>query len=199
MNLRNYKRILFFLNDLSSFIETPGSRKLTGKLINNYTDTELREIINWADNNAWSKNALAFMQRKELIKLISGDYDVLRWTIKHIEKQITNTSDCSQAEVDGFFKKAQNGLHYLASKPVNDWDEYDLSNYRSLLQKSGKAKKVYAIFTADVLAEDVYAVTTKPSYFFDTKEDAETEIQNIIKEEKFTESELKIHSLWLLT
>ena len=87
----------------------------------------------------------------------------------------------------------------MASKPVEEWDEYDTSNYRSLLVKTGTTKKVFAIFTSDVLAEDVYAVTTKPSYFFDTKEEAESEINNILVEGKFTRDELVVHSLWLLT
>jgi len=58
---------------------------------------------------------------------------------------------------------------------------------------------VFAIFTSDVLAEDVYAVTTKPSYFFDTKEEAEAEIENVIAKGKFSSNELVVHSLWLLT
>ncbi|WP_299223855.1 hypothetical protein [uncultured Psychroserpens sp.] len=30
--------------------------------------------------------------------------------------------------------------HYLATKPITDWDEYDRSNYRSLRIKAGKEK-----------------------------------------------------------
>ncbi len=57
---------------------------------------------------------------------------------------------------------------------------------------------MFTIFTSDVLAEDVSAVTTKPSYFFDTKEEAENEITNIIAEGRFTRDELTIHKLWLM-
>ena len=199
MNLKTYKRILFFLNDLSNFIETPGNTKLSQELIKHFTDSELRKMIYWLYKDVWSKNALGFMERDKLLELINGDVVVLEWTIYELEKQMTAISDSSQEEVDAFFIKTQNEIHYLASKPVENWDEYDTSNYRSLLLKTGKAKKVYAIFTSDVLAEDVYAVTTKPSYFFDTKEEAEAEIDNIIIEEKFTRDELVIHSLWLLT
>jgi TATA-box binding protein (TBP) (component of TFIID and TFIIIB) len=82
---------------------------------------------------------------------------------------------------------------------VADWDDYDRSNYRSLMVKTGTTKKVYAIFTSEVLAEDVYAVTTQPSYFFDTKEEAEVEIENIIAKGEFKSDDLVIHSLWRLT
>ena len=103
-----------------------------------------------------------------------------------------------QDEVDGFFLRTQNQIHYLASKPVDEWDEYDISNYRAMLLKTGTTKKVFGIFTSDVLAEDVYAVTTKPSYFFDTHEEAEAEIKNIVTDGTFKAEELTIHKLWLL-
>lgn len=198
MNLKTYKRILFFLNDLSNFIETPGNTKLSKELIKHFTDSELRKMISWLYKDVWSENALGFMERDKLLELINGDSVVLDWIIHELEQQMTTVSNYSEKEVNAFFKKTQNEIHYLASKPVDNWDEYDLSNYRNLLLKTGKAKKVYGIFTADVLAEDVYAVTTKPSYFFDTKEEAEKEITNIEAEGRFTREELTIHKLWLM-
>lgn len=198
MNLKTYKRILFFLNDLSHFIKTPGNTKLSKELIKHFTDSELRKMIYWLYKDVWSKNALGFMERDKLLELINGDAVILDWTIHELEQQMTAISNSSQEEVDTFFKNTQNEIHYLASKPVEKWDEYDTSNYRSLLLKTGKAKKVYGIFTADVLAEDVYAVTTKPSYFFDTKDEAEAEIKNIVAQGKFTKDELVVHKLWLL-
>tara|TARA_B110001452_G_scaffold267189_1_gene276143 strand:- start:2533 stop:2685 length:153 start_codon:yes stop_codon:yes gene_type:complete len=47
------------------------------------------------------------------------------------------------------------------------------------------------VFTSDVLAEDVYAVTTKSSNFFDTEQEAEVEYQYEIKESE-TEVEEKV-------
>ena len=198
MNLRTYKRILFFLKDLENSIETPGKSNISEELIKHFTDSELREMIFWLYKESWSKNALGFLPRNELVDLIQGDCKILLWTIFSLEKKTTNFPTNSQEEVDKYFEKTQNQIHYLASKPVKDWDEYDTSNYRSLMVRSGTSKKVYGIFTADVLAEDVYAVTTKPSFLFDTKEEAEQEIENILLEKKFTRDELTIHSLWLL-
>lgn len=199
MKLRNYKQILFLLQKLESFLESEKQTKPSSDLVKHFTDSELREMIHWLYRDVWRKNALGFMERSKLLELINSDYSILLWTIHRLEKQMTNTPDISQENVNGFFQRTQNEIHYLASKPVENWDEYDTSNYRSLLLKTGKAKKVYAIFTCDVLAEDVYAVTTKPSYFFDTKEEAEAEIKNIIAEGKFTQEDLVVHSLWLLT
>jgi hypothetical protein len=186
MKLREYKRILVFLRKLESLFETQEQKSLTSELIHHYTNSELREMIHWIHRDVWSKNALGFMEGSKLIELINDDSVLLLWTIHCIEKRMTNTPSYSIQEVDSFFQKTQNQMHYLASKPTDTWDEYDLSNYRSLLVKTGTSKRVFGIFTSDVLAEDVYAVTTKPSYFFDTKEEAETEIKNIVTKGRFT-------------
>ena len=198
MKLREIKRILFFLRDLENILITPGNPKVSKELIKHYTDSELRTLIFDLHKDTWSKNALGFMQRPELMELIDGDTALLQWTIQDLEKKMTNFSVYSQEEVHHFFERTHNEIHYLASKPVANWDEYDKANYHSLLSKTNSAKRVYGIFNSDVLAEDVYAVTTKPSYFFDTKEEAEAEINNIIREENFSRDELIIHSLWFI-
>jgi hypothetical protein len=199
MKLREYKRIIFLLKGLESVLENEILTKVSVELIKHYTDSELREIIQWLYKDVWSKNSLGFKNRPELIELINSDHSVLLWTIYQLEASMTVTPSYSQEDVTAFFQRTQNEIHYLASKPVEQWDEYDASNYTSLLWKTGTTKKVYAIFNSDVLKEDVYAVTTKPSYFFDTFEEAETEINSIIAKGKFTKEELIIHSLWLLT
>mgnify|MGYP006077879949 CR=1 FL=1 len=122
MKLRAYKRILFFLKDLDGFMETAGRTQLSNELIKHYTDSELRDMIYWLYKDVWSKNALGFMERGKLIELINGDSVVLHWTIHCIEQRMTNTTSYSQKEVDTFFTRTNNEIHYLASKPVSDWD-----------------------------------------------------------------------------
>ncbi|WP_340201992.1 hypothetical protein [Ascidiimonas sp. W6] len=199
MKLREYKRIILLLRQLESFLEKEIPAKFSVEIIKHYTNSELREMIYWLYRDVWSKNSLGFKNRPELIELINSDQSVLSWTIHQLEASMTATPSYSQVNVSRFFERTNNEIHYLASKPVEQWDEYDVSNYTNLLMKTGTTKKVYAIFDSDVLKEDVYAVTTKPSYFFDTFEEAETEINSIIAEGKFTKEELVIHSLWLLT
>jgi len=43
-----------------------------------------------------------------------------------------------QDTVHGAFEKWGREIHYLYWKPVADWDEYDLSNWKSLVRKDGK-------------------------------------------------------------
>lgn len=198
MKLRTYKRILFFLKDLNGVLDIQGKPSVAIELISFFTDSELRLMLHWLYKDIWSKNALGFMERSELIKLIESDEQLLLWTIYSLEQAMIHTPTYSQKEVTLFFERTQNQNHYLAFKTVDDWDEYDTSNYKSLLIKTGTTKRVYGIFTADVLAEDVYAVSTKPSFLFDTEKEAEQEIEQIILERKFSRDELTIHSLWLM-
>jgi len=156
-------------------------------------------MIYLLNQDVLSKNVLGFMERTQLIELINDNCSVLLWTKHSLENQMIAIPNISQMDIDAYFQRTQNELHYLASKPVEHWDDYDVSNYRSLQIKTGTTKKVFAIFTSDVLAEDVYAVTTKPTYFFDTKEEAEAEIKEIVSKGKFTSDELVVHSLWLLS
>ena len=42
----------------------------------------------------------------------------------------------NQEDINQFFSDSYNELHYLNEKPVKDWDEYDLSNFKSLVRKA---------------------------------------------------------------
>jgi hypothetical protein len=83
-------------------------------------------------------------------------------------------------------------MHYLATKRVEAWDEYDRSNYHSILRKTGKTKRVFALYFSEVKEEDKYKVTTPPSLLFDTSKEAKEELERLIQEEKFKAGELKI-------
>ena len=198
MEIRKQKRILLFLKDLLGFLMDNDGELQLSHLLSHYTDSELRDMVKFIYEDKWNQVVLDLMPRKELEKLILTDFQVLQWTIHQFEQQMTAVPEYSQDEVDSFFKRAQNEMHYLASKPLSEWDSYDLSNYRSLMIKTGTTKKVFGIFTSDVLKEDVYVVTTKPTYFFDTREEAENEVKEIVAKGKFTSDELVVHSLWLL-
>tara|TARA_R110002051_G_scaffold181774_1_gene251309 strand:- start:82270 stop:82629 length:360 start_codon:yes stop_codon:yes gene_type:complete len=115
-----------------------------------------------------------------------------------MEEAMNNFMKYSQSEVSSFFSGHQRELHYLASKPVEHWYGYDKANYHSLRLKTNTSKQVYGIFTSDVLAEDVSAVTTKPTHFFDTKKEAEAELEKILLDKKFKRKDMTIHPLWLL-
>lgn len=198
MKLREKRRILIFLELLAERFQQDKKQSITQNIFKYFTREELNDLVMWLFPDSWSLEVLSYKTDEELFDIIGNDLNVLLYLIDKMEQSIIAYPKLEQEEVDGFFQRTQNEIHYLASKPVEEWDSYDVSNYRSLLLKTGATKKVFGIFTSDVLAEDVYAVTTKPSYFFDTKEEAEAEIENIVSEGQFSKEELVIHKLWLL-
>lgn len=200
MKIKQQKLILHFLKQLEVELSKKRSEVLNEIFNNFFNKEELIEILNhtFFDQDL-EEHQIETLNNSQLLELIGGDYFILSYLIQKIEIDITSVLTITKANVDEYFQRTQNELHYLASKPIDHWDTYDLSNYQNLLVKTGTAKKVFAIFTSDVLAEDVYAVTTKPSYFFDTEEEAEAEIKNIISKGKFTQKDLVVHSLWKLT
>lgn len=198
MKLREKRRILIFLELLAERFQQDKEQSITQNLFKYFTREELNDLVIWLFPESWSLEVLSFKTYEELLDIIGNDLNILLYLIDKLEQSIVAYPKLEQEEVDGFFQRTQNEIHYLASKPVEEWDSYDVSNYRSLLLKTGTTKKVFGIFTSDVLAEDVYAVTTKPSYFFDTKEEAEAEIENIVSEGQFSKEELVVHKLWLL-
>lgn len=198
MKLREKRRILIFLELLAERFQQDKNQSITQNLLKYFTREELNDLVMWLFPESWSLEVLSFKTDEELLDIIENDLNILLYQMDKLEQSIVTYPKLEQEEVDVFFQRTQNEIHYLASKPVEEWDSYDVSNYRSLLLKTGTTKKVFGIFTSDVLAEDVYAVTTKPSYFFDTKEEAEAEIENIVSEGQFSKEELVIHKLWLL-
>ena len=196
--IREKRRLLIYLELLAEKFNKEDKKGIHKNVVKYFQREELIEVVLWLFHTTWTKQSLEHKTDTELLDIIGSDVGILLYLIDKLEKSIISYPTFKQDEVDDFFVRTQNEMHYLASKPVKDWDAYDLSNYRSLLVRTGTTKKVYGIFTADILSEDVYAVTTKPSYFFDTKQEAEAEIKNIEAEGKFKAKELTIHTLWLL-
>jgi len=77
---------------------------------------------------------------------------------------------------------SQLGLHthYLASKAIATWDSYDLGNFRSLMIKSGKLKKMYGIYDTCISQKDMPHVDSHPNFFFDNREKAEAVIREFV-------------------
>lgn len=85
--------------------------------------------------------------------------------------------------------------HYLASKPIAFWDEYDRSNYRSLQRKSGRIKQMYGIYSTDVNQQEASHATTQPKRFFRTKEEATAVMNELIAQGALNKNE--VHILWI--
>ena len=85
----------------------------------------------------------------------------------------------SQKDVNDFFSDTFDEIHYLNSKPVEDWDEYDLSNWAAKVRKSGPDYKGFL----------------KPEDLEMTPEEEHEHVKNLLKRNFMDESEDKINEL----
>ena len=195
MNIKERKRILYFLEALLVNLESHEKNEINYEFLNLFTRKELIEMVLWLHKN-YEKSMLTEKTDSELLELLNDDANILAYVIEQWKKSINAVPQLNQEEASDFFQHFNLWSHYLRDKPVEQWDEYDKSNYYSLLFKHGKTRRVFAIFTSDVRDEDKYVVTTGPSYFFDTEFEAQEEIQRCIEQENFEEGDLKVLSLW---
>ena len=195
MTIKQRKLIFHFLEVLAKELETRKVTEIDSLFLQLIPRKELIAIVLWLFTN-YDKSMLTEKTDQELLELIGDDSSVLSYVIQKWKDSINAVPKMTKEEVDNFFDNIILGNHYLKYKPVEEWDSYDVSNYYSLLFKHGKTRRVYAIFTSDVKDEDKYAVTTKPSFFFDSEDEAEEELERICIESNRLKSDFKIHSLW---
>ena len=195
MTIKERKRMLHFLELLEQQLENRKVTEINPVFLTLFSRKELIEIVLWLFTN-YDKSMLTEKTDAELLELIGDDTCVLSFVIEQWKNNISAVPKLTQEEVNTFFDEVQLHIHYLRDKPVEQWDDYDVSNYYAILYKRGKTKRVFAIFTSDVNEEDKYAVTTKPTFFFDTKEEAQEELERVCIETKRSQSDFVIHSLW---
>lgn len=198
MTIKERKRILYFLEALMVNIESIEENSISSEFLNLFSRKELIEIVLWLYKDVYDKSSLASIENEKLLELINDDVNVLAYVIEQWKNNISTVPQLTQTEVHEFFKRMPLTFHYLQDKPVQEWDDYDVSNYYSLLFKHGKTRRVFAIYTSDVKEEDKYIVSTQPSFFFDTKEEAEEELERCIVKDNLQREDLKIMSLWKL-
>lgn len=197
MTIKQTKRILYFLKAFMVNIESHQKNSISPELLPLFSKKELVQMVQWL-YESYDKNALVQKTVTELYKLIYDDANVLAYVIEQLESSINTVPKLTQAEVYEFFEKIPSTIHYLRDKPVEIWDAYDISNYYSLLYKHGKTSRAYDIYTSDIKEEDKYITPPEPSLFFDTKEEAEKEMEELYEAGTFTKGALTIRSLWRL-
>lgn len=153
-------------------------------IIGLFTHVALREGWSYEEINAVVKEALRLK-----------DYDHLIETFKSYcepKDEVTSKKLLRILNQLGLF------THYLATKDIWTWDKYDYSNYRALKHKAGIKDKVYAIYTSDVEVKHKYRVTTMPTVFFESEEEAQEEINLICSRTGQDTSDYVIHTLYRL-
>ena len=143
-------------------------------------------FVHQAKKEGWTEQEIEIVTKEAKSK----DYEHLCQTIKnHCEVKQQQVSCEEIWEV-----LSQLGLytHYLASKPIADWDGYDHSNYKALLIKSGKLKKMYGIYGSNVSQNDVEIVTSHPNFYFKKEEEAKAAMKQLVADGLFKAEELHV-------
>jgi hypothetical protein len=85
----------------------------------------------------YSRNVINLCEEDEhLIKTHLGEFALYEGESVPLDLPMLEESNMpSQEEVNKFFSDTQQEIHYLNNKPVKDWDEYDMSNWKSKLRK----------------------------------------------------------------
>jgi len=117
----------------------------------------------------------------------SGAFESISRSLAKKLKESQSNEMPSQEEINNFFEETQNEIHYLNHKPVagidtfnsksEPWDEYDLSNWRSLNNKRNNGRPAFGESKSTPLAEKIAKQLKEglPKGFFDKAMDAEDE------------------------
>lgn len=197
MTIRQQRLIAHFLSALEKQLRTTDQDSVNPIFLKVLTRDDLLEIINWRFEDKILRNLdVTKMSNEELLLLIGDNLTILAHTISKWNMRLNAMVTFSQEDVNEFFVQSQNGFHYLRTKPVDVWDGYDRSNYLSLLSRAGVTQRVFALFTSDVEEKDKYDLTSPPTVFYDTQEEAQETMDRLYEEGFNKWDSLQIFPLW---
>lgn len=153
--------------------------------LNFLTRKFMEDMLRFQDKENYTDKALEKLTDFGLYKELGNETDMIEYIIHRWKKHTESVPKRTQDEANKFFTAIGRRGHYLEIKPVGEWDEYDVSNYYGLLFRHGKTKRAYVIYIHGELPDEHFAITTRESYYFDTEEEAEDEIFNILREGKY--------------
>lgn len=141
-----------------------------------------------AIEQGWTETEIALAVSQTKGHSFDGKYEVL------LNYCMTYRDDavCTLEDVKYMLHFLGHHTHYLCTKPIASWDEYDESNYNSLKREATSCiKGVFAHFDESVEEKDKYEVTHKPTKYFETHEEALEAVP------VGQESTINIYALWI--
>ncbi|MBB4807102.1 hypothetical protein HNP38_002406 [Chryseobacterium defluvii] len=192
---KNKNRLLVqcFMKMLQQRIERDRVENLSPVFVSILSKEELQNILKWLYlDQVPEQYDLETMDKQDLLEAIGDDIHILSYSIERWKKELEEK--ITPQKVYDVLCQLQLETHYLMTKILADWDEYDHSNFKALCEKAGKEKPLYAIFTSDTLEEDKY-ITPPFSRYHKTEWEAREELAEFFSEGGIAENELKIMSL----
>ncbi|GGI58454.1 hypothetical protein [Winogradskyella haliclonae] len=196
MTLKQQRLLLYFFEVLETNIRDADAHPISQSVKDCLTRDDCIDIALWLSPERYHKNQLETFDDAKLHKALVTDYNVLLYIINKWQLRLSESISFSDEEIDALFTRTNNQMHYLYSKPTKLWDSYDRSNYISLLNKAGFTIKAYGVYSSEVKESDKYIMDSLPKKFYDTKEEAETEIARLVQNKIFNEGDLTVYSLY---
>ncbi|HAO07990.1 MAG TPA: hypothetical protein DCQ50_13645 [Chryseobacterium sp.] len=154
---------------------------------------ELQKIFKWLyPDRVPETYDFETMDKQDLLEAIGDDIHILSYSIEKWKKELEEK--ITPQKVYDVLCQLQIETHYLMTKILADWDEYDHSNFKALCRKAGTPQPLYAVFESSVKEEDKY-ITLPLSQYYQTHWEAQEKIALLMSEEDFPETQLQILSL----
>ncbi|MCQ4138793.1 hypothetical protein [Chryseobacterium sp. EO14] len=179
-----------FLKMLQQRMERDKVENLSPVFIHILSKEELRNILKWLYLDKVPEHYdLETMSKQELHEAIGDDFHILSYTIQKWKQEIEDK--ITPQKVYDVLCQLQLETHYLMTKILADWDEYDYSNFRALSCKAGSEQPLYAVFESSIKEEEKY--TAPPlSKYYKTEWEAQEELADMISQDEIQASELKL-------
>ncbi len=189
----NTKMVLqHFLLQYQKQLEASKTKELHSFLKRFLVKDELIKIIKWLmDDVALQHVALENSSYEELFGVIGDNETILSYFLETWETDSKNKEALTPSAVWDTLVQLSMETHYLGSKPLMDWDEYDHANYRALQLKSGRVKILWGIYD-DSVTQDNMTEATPPNRFFDTYDQAIASINELVQDKEYKENELHV-------
>ncbi|QHI38068.1 hypothetical protein IMCC3317_34520 [Kordia antarctica] len=176
MNITTQTVVRHFLMRLSKAEHSP--KGIHPFFENFFTKQELIEMITLIFSEHEVKEVdLSILTHRELLDIIDDDMSILSCCLYQWKQEELSHESSKEKEVDDTLDQLQHHTHYLRNKLSEDWDKYDVSNFRALQLKAGKIRKVYGIYDIEITQYRADYVDTPPKRFYETKQQA-TEVMN---------------------
>lgn len=185
-----------FLQALLEQLQNNNSKDLDDYFKDFFTKDEIIAIFKHRYGDTISNHLNINPENTFQIAKVLSNADVLSYYLDAWQAERKQQQTLHPVEVMKTLEQLGLPTHYLASKAIAFWDEYDHSNYEALLLKSGKVHAIYGIYDAEITEENLPDVDSPPKRFYETYGEAKAVMETWIADGKYTEDE--IHVLPLL-
>lgn len=137
-----------------------------------FTHSELMQILHFVyGDEVDNKLKVETLTNNGLLEFLS-EAQILSYFLHEWKNEQNFKKGITPQAVWDTLQQLGHHTHYLGSKVIAHWDEYDYSNYKSLQQKAGKIQKVFELYGISVDPEEINEVTSSPKRLYDKREQA---------------------------